>query len=91
MHIRSVKTSLKHPKACNVCRGDAYSTDGNCGVPFHYMPAKSKHTGMIYSFDYHNDTFFGLARDDTKVNKSKKSEWVYPTVAKKKENAKNIN
>ena len=42
---------------------------------------------MIYSFDYHNDTFFGLARDDTNVNKTKKYELVYPTVAKKKETA----
>lgn len=25
-HIRSAKTSLKHPKACKVCGGDAYST-----------------------------------------------------------------
>ena len=89
-HLRSVKTSLKHPKACKVCGGDAYSTCGVCGVPLHYMPAKGKHAGMTCFFDYHSDTFFGLARDDTKVNKTKKSEWVYPTVAKKKENAKKI-
>ena len=33
--------------------------------------------------------FFGLAREDSKMNKSKKSEWAYPTVSKKKENLEN--
>ena len=44
-HIGSVKTSLKHPKACIVCGGDAYSTCSICGVPLHYIPAKGKHPG----------------------------------------------
>ena len=37
-------------------------------------------------FDYHDDCFFGLARADTKVSNIKKSDWVYPTVAKKRQN-----
>ena len=49
------------------------------------MSAKGKHAGMTCFFYCHSDTFFGLARDDTKVNKTKKSVWVYPTVAKKKD------
>ena len=40
-------------------------------------------------FDYHgNAFFFGLTRDDSKMNNTKKSEWAYPTVSKKKENLK---
>ena len=67
-----------------------YSTCGVCGVPLHYMPAKGKHEGMTCFFDYHSDIFFGLACDDTKVNKTKKYEWVYPTVAKKKKMPKKL-
>ena len=42
-------------------------------------------------FYYHNDSFLGLACNNSKVSSTKKSEWVYPTVAKKKEHAKKIN
>ena len=41
-------------------------------------------------FDYHNDAFFGMARDDSAISGTKKSDWCYPTSAKKKENAKSI-
>ena len=37
-------------------------------------------------FYYHDDCFFGLARADTKVSNIKKSDWIYPTVAKKRQN-----
>ena len=42
----------------------------------------------MYFFDYHNDCFLGLARDDVKLSNAKKSEWAYPSVSKKKGNAK---
>ena len=87
-HIKSVETALKHPKACKVCGGEAYSICGICGVPLHFIPSKGKHAGKMCFFDYHDDAFFGLAREDSKMNKSKKSEWAYPTVSKKKENLK---
>ena len=63
----------------------------NLWSTLHYIPVKGNNADMTCIFYYHYDIFFGLACDDTKVNKTKKSELVYPTVAKKKENAKNIN
>jgi len=87
-HLKSVETSLKHPKTCRVCGGDAYSICGLCGVPLHFMPSKGKNANKTCFIDYHDDCFFGLAREDNKVSNTKKSDWVYPTVAKKKENSK---
>ena len=88
-HITSVETALKHLNACKVCGGEAYSISGICGVHLHFIATKGKHAGKICFFDYHDDTFFGLARDDSKMNNTKKSEWAYPAVSKKKENRKN--
>ena len=65
-HIKSVETALKHPKACKVCGGDAYSMCNICGVPLHFIPTKGKHAGKMCFFDYHDDAFFGLAREDSK-------------------------
>ena len=87
-HIKSVETALKHPKACRVCGGDAYSICGVCGVPLHFIPTKGKHIGKMCFFDYHDDAFFGLAREDTKLTNARKSDWTYPSIAKKKGNAK---
>ena len=51
-HRKSVETSLKHPKACRVCGGDAYSI---ClyGVPLLFIPSKGRHVSKIYFIDYH--------------------------------------
>lgn len=87
-HLKSVETSLKHPKACRVCGGDAYSICGICNVPLHFMPSKGRHANKTCFIDYHDDCFFGLAREDNKVSKTRKADWVYPTVAKRKENTK---
>jgi len=87
-HIKSVETALKHPKACKVCGGDAYSVCNICGVPLHFIPTKGKHAGKMCFFDYHDDAFFGLAREDSKLSNAKKSEWAYPSISRKKENAK---
>ena len=37
-HIKSIQTSLKHPKQCKVCGQDAYSICGLCKAPLHYLP-----------------------------------------------------
>ena len=47
-HLRSVETSLKHPKACEVCRGDAYSECKICEVFLHTMPVKGKNAGKTF-------------------------------------------
>ena len=86
-HIKSAKHSIKHPKKCKVCGGDAYSMCGICGVFLHYSPMKGKYAGKNCFHDYHDDGFFGLARDDDGISNVKKSEWKYPTVAKEKSNS----
>ena len=90
-HIKSAETALKHHKACKVCGGDAYSVCEVCGVPLHFIPTKGKHVGKMCFFDYHDDSFFGLARKDSKLSNTKKSDWTYPSVSKKKENLKKWN
>ena len=70
-HIRSVKISMKHPNICKVYVLPLY----------YYMPVKGNHADMACFFDYHYDSCFSLAH---KVSKTKKSEWVYSTVTKKK-------
>ena len=35
-------------------------------------------------FYYHDDAFFGLARNDGRISDVKKSKWTYPTQAKRK-------
>ncbi len=62
-------------------------------MEYHFITClqKVKMLTLHVFFNIHSDTFFGLACDNSKVDKAKKSEWVYPTVARKKENAKKIN
>ena len=55
------------------------------------MAKKGKSAGQTCFFDYHNDHFFGLAREDVGLSKTKSKDWNYPSLAKKRENARNIN
>jgi len=89
-HMKSLETALKHPKQCRVCGLDAYSICGLCKAPLHFLPTKGKNCGRTCFFDYHDDCFFGLAREDAKVSDFKKADWVYPSIAKKKENTRTI-
>lgn len=89
-HIQSMETSAKHPKICKVCGKDSYSVCTICDAPLHLMPTKGENKGKLCFFDYHNDAFFGMARDDSAISGTKKSDWCYPSRAKKRENAKSI-
>ena len=53
----------------------------------HHIPIQGKHVGMLCFFDYHNDYFNGLPCDNARISDTEKLDWVYPTKAKKKENA----
>ena len=86
-HIKSIETGLKHPKACRVCGDDCYSICAVCGVPLHFIPSKGKNIGKMCFFYYHDDCFFGLAREDSKISNVKKSDWAYPSLSKKREYA----
>ena len=47
-----------------------------------FVPVKGKKVGKTCFFDYHDDAFFGLARNDGRVSEVK----AYPTQAKRKRN-----
>lgn len=70
-HLKSFKTSLKHPKACKVCGGDTYSISGIYAVPLHLMPSKGRRANKTCFIDYHDDCFFGLAGEDKKSSRQK--------------------
>ena len=42
-HLKYVETSLKHPKACQICGGDAYVMCDIYGVPLHFIPSRDIH------------------------------------------------
>ena len=87
-HIKSVETALKHWKEHIVCGGDVYSICGVYGVPLNFLPIKGRYIGKIYFFTYYDETFFGFVWENAKLINVKKSDWAYPSIVKKKENAK---
>ena len=90
-HIKAAKHSIKHPKVCVICGGSAYSMCTICGVYLHFNPKKGEHAGKMCFHDYHDDSYFGLARCDHKITDNKKSEWSIPSRAKERENEKKMN
>ena len=55
------------------------------------MTKRGQSAGRTCFFDYHNDAFFGLARADAGLSKTKNKDWNYPSLPKKRENASIIN
>jgi hypothetical protein len=89
-HVQSVETGKKHPLSCRVCGDHCYSMCKLCDKPLHFFPSRGKNQGKNCFLEYHNDNFFGLAVDDCKVMKKRKSDWAPPTAAKKKVQARHI-
>ena len=89
-HLDSIETGKHHGKKCVVCGEVSYSTCKLCGnKPLHFFPRNGKNVGKACFFDYHSDSFFGLAADDrTVVNSS--TRWTPPTQTKRKRNAREI-
>ena len=42
-------------------------------------------------FDYHNDDFFGFARENAVLSKTKSKDWTYLSLLKKREGSRIIN
>ena len=66
------------------------------GVPFVestwiWFPRKAKQQDGPASLTITNDAFSGLARADAQLSKTKSKDWNYPSLAKKRENARDIN
>ena len=55
------------------------------------MTNRGKSSGQTYFFEYHNDAFFGLAREDVGLKKTKSKDRNYPPISKKRENVWDIN
>ena len=55
------------------------------------MSNGGKSAELACSFDYHNDAFFGLAREDVVLSKTKNKYWNYPSLANKRGDENNIN
>ena len=91
MHINDEETVNNHGNECRVCGNLGYPKYSTCGVYLHLMANKGQSVGQTCFFDYHNDDFFGLARADAGLSKTKSKDWNYPKLAKKRENASIIN
>ena len=69
MYIKSTHIGNKHGYTCKVCGNMDYSECYICGVYLNLMANIGKSEGRTCFFDYHNDSFFGLAREDVGLSK----------------------
>ena len=78
MHLKSEETGNKHDNACNVYGKVDYPKCSICGVCLHLMANRYQTLEWTSFFDYHNDTFFGLARADAGLKKPKVKTGIIP-------------
>lgn len=89
-HIAAAKTGNKHPKNCKVCGEPAYSECTLCQVPLHYVTQRGSGAGKQCFFQWHDESFFGLCREDCTLINKRKAEWEFPTLSKQRENQRFI-
>jgi hypothetical protein len=89
-HIVAVKTGNKHPKNCKVCGEPCYSECTLCQSPLHFISQRGSGAGKQCFFQWHDEAFFGLCRDDCALTKKRKSEWEFPSLSKQRENQRYI-
>ena len=85
-HINNMELGLKHPNNCAVCGTSAYSKCRLCNKYVHYNVTRGVDKGKNCFFELHDDSCFGLARDDHKITNTKKGDWTKPTAQKMKQN-----
>ena len=83
-HIKLAKHSLKHPKVCKVCGGDAYSMYQLCNVYLHFNPAKGKHAGKNCFHDYYDTCLFELVQSDNHIGDFKKRNGYFPQLQRQR-------
>ena len=95
-HIDSIESRSKS-RVCAWCGEPAYTMCTKCkddnGKPvvLHYNSKGGKGKGMQCFYQYHNDSCFGLGKNDkTLLLKGKKTDWEPPTAENIAENAKHI-
>ena len=90
-HLASIVNGKHHAKKCVVCGEPTYSACKLCGdKPLHCLPSKGKSAGKDCFFDYHSDSFFGLAVDDRAFATGARSTWTPPSQTKRKRHAREI-
>ena len=85
-HIDNTETGIKHGNKCHVCGMMAYSKCKLCGVFLHFNTTRGEAAGKNCFFQYHDDSFFGLAKCDHAIANIKKSDWKDPSQAAQKKN-----
>ena len=81
----SMKTGQQNAHICVVCGENCYTICTLCGVWLHPPNnKKGKNKDATCFLDWHNDKFFGLARDDwINLLKKRKGDWEPPNNAKR--------
>ena len=85
-HINSLEIGLKHPNLCAVCGTNAYSKCTLCNKYVHYNVTRGADKGKNCFFELHDDSMFGLARDDFQLTNTKKGDWTKPSAQKMRKN-----
>ena len=103
-HLSSIRQiPNRNSKVCAVCGKDCHhvcmkcvGADGKAGVAMHSFLKLTGEAGEDTTkrvpcyFQYHNTSFFGLARSDYRLGKKKKKDWVAPTQEEVNENRNRI-
>ena len=89
-HINSLEIGLKHPNICAVCGTSAYSKCTLCNKYVHYNVTRGADKGKNCFFELHDDSYFGMARDDFLISNTKKGDWTKPSAQKMKKNKERI-
>ena len=84
MYLKSAETGNKYVGVYKVCGKLDCSKFFICGVYLNFMDNRGQAAGRTCFFDYHNDDFFGLARSDSGLSKTKGKDRNYPSLAKKR-------
>jgi hypothetical protein len=94
-HIDAIHKVTKS-RVCAWCGEPAYTLCGKCKdengkhIPLHLNP-KGARKGALCFYHYHNDTCFGLGKNDTSLLlKGKKGDWQPPTADDIAENAQHV-
>jgi hypothetical protein len=95
-HISHIQGS-KRPLVCAWCGLNTYSVCGKCKddkgkpIPLHYNPKGEKTKGSLCFYHYHNDSCFGLGKNDrNRILGLKRSDWSLPDKDDIKDNASHI-
>ena len=63
-HVKSVIKGLSNDGICNACGLPCFSKCGICNVYLHYFPQRGQVVDQLCFLKHHNESFFGLARQD---------------------------